>query len=96
MLLSLAIWVPILAGVLVLAAGGNAGDERNAALQRKLALAGAAFGFLVTLPLYAGFNLATPSRMNCGPNSSNSSLLNQFPYLSTDRPREWQGSRSDG
>jgi NADH-quinone oxidoreductase subunit M len=56
MLLSLAIWVPILAGLLVLACGG---DER-APLQRKIAFAGALAGFLVTLPLYTGFNLATP------------------------------------
>ncbi|MDH5221247.1 MAG: NADH-quinone oxidoreductase subunit M [Betaproteobacteria bacterium] len=55
-LLSLAIWVPIVAGLLVLAAGG----DRNAPLQRALALAGALLGFLVTLPLYAGFDLAQP------------------------------------
>ena len=51
-LLSLAIWVPILAGLLVLATGG----ERNAPLARASALAGAIFGWLVTLPLYAGFD----------------------------------------
>src|SRR5271170_547076 len=56
MLLSLSIWVPILAGLLVLAAGG----DRNAPLQRAIALAGAIFGFLVTIPLYAGFNTHTP------------------------------------
>jgi NADH-quinone oxidoreductase subunit M len=50
-LLSLAIWVPIAAALLVLAAGG----DRNAPLQRAIALVGALFGFLVTLPLYAGF-----------------------------------------
>ncbi|OGA27408.1 MAG: NADH-quinone oxidoreductase subunit M [Betaproteobacteria bacterium RIFCSPLOWO2_12_FULL_67_28] len=52
-LLSYAIWVPIVAGLLVLATGG----DRNAALQRWLALAGALTGFLVTLPLYANFDL---------------------------------------
>jgi NADH-quinone oxidoreductase subunit M len=51
-LLSLAIWIPILAGLAVLAAGG---DER-ARLQRWIALAGALLGFLVTLPLYTGFD----------------------------------------
>ncbi len=51
-LLSLAIWVPVLAGLLVLAAGG----ERNAPLARALALIGAIFGFLVTIPLYSGFD----------------------------------------
>jgi len=52
MLLSLAIWVPIAAGLLVLACGG---DEK-APLARAIALAGAIFGFLVTIPLYAGFH----------------------------------------
>ena len=56
MLLSLAIWVPIAAGLLVLAAGG---DER-APLQRWLALAGAVLGFAVTLPLYLRFQSANP------------------------------------
>ena len=51
-LLSLAIWLPILAGLLVLAAGG----ERNAPLARAIALVGAIFGFLVTIPLYSGFD----------------------------------------
>ncbi len=55
MLLSLAIWVPIAAGALVLAVGG---DER-APLQRWLALAGAVLGFAVTLPLYAGFDASS-------------------------------------
>ncbi len=56
MLLSLAIWVPIAAGAAVLATGG----ERNARLARALALAGAIAGFLVTIPLYTGFDLANP------------------------------------
>jgi NADH-quinone oxidoreductase subunit M len=55
MLLSLAIWVPVLAGLVVLAAG-----DRNAPRARSLALAGAIVGFLVTLPLYTGFNPNTP------------------------------------
>ncbi len=53
-LLSLAIWVPILFGLLVLATGG----DRNAPHARWLALAGALPGFLVTLPLYAKFDLS--------------------------------------
>ena len=53
-LLSLAIWVPVAAALLVLVAGG----DRNARLQRTIALVGALFGFLVTLPLYAGFRPA--------------------------------------
>ena len=51
-LLSLAIWVPIVAGLLVLATG----SDRNARAARLLALIGAVLGFLVTLPLYAGFD----------------------------------------
>jgi len=54
--LSLAIWLPIVAGLAVLAAGG----EGNARAQRWIALAGAILGFLVTLPLYTGFNLQNP------------------------------------
>ncbi|HMJ49942.1 MAG TPA: NADH-quinone oxidoreductase subunit M, partial [Burkholderiales bacterium] len=53
-LLSLAIWLPIVFGLLVLATGG----DRNAPLARLLALAGSLLGFLVTLPLYAKFDLS--------------------------------------
>ena len=53
-LLSLAIWLPILFGILVLTTGG----DRNAPLARWLALAGALLGFLVTLPLYAKFDIS--------------------------------------
>jgi NADH-quinone oxidoreductase subunit M len=56
MLLSLAIWIPIAAGLLVLAVGG---DER-ARLQRQIALAGAVLGFLVTIPLYTQFQAGNP------------------------------------
>jgi NADH-quinone oxidoreductase subunit M len=51
-LLSLAIWVPIASGMVVLATG----SDRNAPLARKIALLGALLGFLVTLPLYFRFN----------------------------------------
>jgi NADH-quinone oxidoreductase subunit M len=50
-LLSLAIWIPILVGLLVLAMGG----DPRARLQRWIALAGAVLGFLVTIPLYTNF-----------------------------------------
>lgn len=56
-LLSLAIWVPIVAGLVVLATGG----DRNAPLARALALAGALVGLAVTLPLYSGFDASTPA-----------------------------------
>lgn len=51
-LLSLAIWTPIVAGLLVIATGG----DKNANMARLLALAGATLGFLVTLPLYTQFD----------------------------------------
>ena len=54
-LLSFSIWVPVLAGLLVLATGG----DRNAAMARAIALGGALCGFFVTIPLYTGFNLQT-------------------------------------
>ena len=53
--LSLAIWVPIVAGVVVLATGA----DRRASRARVIALAGALIGFLVTIPLVAGFDTAT-------------------------------------
>jgi NADH-quinone oxidoreductase subunit M len=55
MLLSLAIWIPVFAGLLVLAVG----NDQRAPLQRWIALAGALLGFLVTLPLYTGFDVTT-------------------------------------
>ncbi len=50
--LTLSIFVPIVAGLLVLLLGR---DDRPG-LTRWLSLAGAVLGFLVTLPLYVGFN----------------------------------------
>ena len=54
-LLSLAIWTPIVFGVVLLALGRD--DQAGAV--RWVALIGAVAGFLVTLPLYAGFQLGT-------------------------------------
>jgi NADH-quinone oxidoreductase subunit M len=51
-ILSLSIWVPILAGVLVLLVGSDA----KAQLTRWVALTGSGISFLVTLPLYLRFN----------------------------------------
>ena len=56
-LLSLAIWIPILAGLVVLATG----SDRNAPLARMLSLLGAVAGLLVTIPLYTGFDMLTPA-----------------------------------
>ncbi len=55
-LLSLAIWIPIVSGAIVLATGG----DRNAPLARMLALLGAVASFLITLPLWIGFDVANP------------------------------------
>ena len=52
--LTLSIWVPIIAGVLVLATGG----DRNAPLARLLALLGSLAGFAVTIPLATQFDRA--------------------------------------
>ena len=54
-LLSVAIWLPIIFGVLVLATG----NDRNAPLARIIALVGSILGFLVTIPLYVGFDKMT-------------------------------------
>ena len=54
-LLSLAIWTPIIFGVVLLAFG----RDDQARLVRWIALIGAIVSFLVTLPLYSGFELGT-------------------------------------
>ena len=53
--LSVVIWLPIVFGILVLATG----DDRNAPLARVIALVGAVLGFLVSIPLYTGFDSST-------------------------------------
>ena len=53
--LSLAVWVPIVAGLLALAFG----RDREPGPVRWIALVGAVAGFLVTIPLYTQFNTAT-------------------------------------
>ncbi|MBM3407721.1 MAG: NADH-quinone oxidoreductase subunit M [Betaproteobacteria bacterium] len=50
--LSAAIWVPIAFGAFLLAFG----NERNAPTVRAVALVGAILGFLVTIPLFTGFD----------------------------------------
>ncbi|MDR2031723.1 MAG: NADH-quinone oxidoreductase subunit M [Azoarcus sp.] len=50
--LSLAIWIPILGGLLVL----SAGPDRHARMARTVALLVAIFGFAVTIPLYTRFD----------------------------------------
>src|SRR2546427_354064 len=53
--LSLAVWVPIVAGLAVLATGA----DRNARQARIIALIGAVLGLVVTIPLVAGFDTGT-------------------------------------
>jgi NADH-quinone oxidoreductase subunit M len=55
-LLSVVIWLPIVAGLAVLATGG----DRNAPTARQIALAGSVAGFVVALPLYFQFDLNDP------------------------------------
>ena len=54
-LLTLTIWVPIIAGLLVLATG----SDRNANLAKLIALIGALAGFFVTIPLYTQFDASS-------------------------------------
>ncbi len=51
-ILSLAIWVPVLCGIIVLFTG----SDKNANAARWLALLGSIVSFLVTVPLITGFN----------------------------------------
>jgi len=53
--ISVAIWLPIIFGILVL----STGNDRNAQLARVLAMIGSVLGFLVTIPLYTGFVIET-------------------------------------
>jgi NADH-quinone oxidoreductase subunit M len=54
-LLSAAIWIPIVTGIILLAVG----NDRRADLVRTLALIGALLGLLVTIPLYLDFDPAS-------------------------------------
>src|SRR5437763_755738 len=55
--LSLAIWVPIVAGLAVLPIS----RDRDAGIARWIALIGALAGFIVTLPLWLHFDSSTPN-----------------------------------
>ncbi|MFL6650096.1 MAG: NADH-quinone oxidoreductase subunit M [Sulfurifustaceae bacterium] len=54
--LSVAIWLPIVGGVAVLATGGDA----RATIARPIALVFAVLTFAATIPLYLGFDTSTP------------------------------------
>ena len=63
MLLSLSIWLPILGGLATLATGRDqhaaAAGSSDASITRWIALVAAVAGFLVTIPLYTGFDPTT-------------------------------------
>ena len=54
-LLSAAIWIPVLAGVLIMATG----NDRRPGFSRGLALLGSVLGLLVTIPLFTRFDTTT-------------------------------------
>ena len=83
-LLSLAIWTPILFGVLLLAIGRD--DQARSV--RWIALVGAVVSFLVTLPLYDGFKLGT-SAMQFVEKGSWIARLNVNYYLGVDGISLW-------
>ena len=56
-ILSILIWLPILGGILILSIGG----DRNAQLARKIALGFSGGTFLLSLSLYADFDITTAS-----------------------------------
>ncbi|VVE23175.1 NADH:ubiquinone oxidoreductase subunit M [Pandoraea aquatica] len=56
-LLSLAIWLPIISGIVVLAVG----NDRNPGVARALSLIGSLLSFLVTLPLISNFDAKASS-----------------------------------
>ncbi len=68
-LLTAAIWIPILAGVILLAVG----NDQRAPLVRVVALIGALLGLLVTVPLYLGFD----------PASSQMQFVERMPWIET-------------
>jgi len=53
-LLSFAIWIPIVAGLIILATG----NDKNSPLARTLALIGSLAGLAVTIPLWTGFDIS--------------------------------------
>ena len=56
-ILSILIWLPILGGILILSTGG----DRNAQLARKIALGFSVGTFLLSLSIYADFDITTAS-----------------------------------
>jgi NADH-quinone oxidoreductase subunit M len=78
-ILTLVVWVPILAGVLVLATG----SDRNAPLARWLALGGSLLGLIVAIPLATDFDI-TSSAMQFVEKRSWIPAFNVFYHLGVD------------
>jgi NADH-quinone oxidoreductase subunit M len=78
-ILSLVVWIPIVAGACVLATG----SDRNAALARWLALAGSLLGLIVAIPLATGFDIST-SAMQFVEKAAWIPALNAHYYLGVD------------
>ena len=78
-LLSILIWLPVLAGVMILGTGG----DHRAALSRKLALAFSCIIFLLSIPLYTGFD-STTAAMQFVEHKSWISSFNIFYSLGVD------------
>lgn len=83
-LLSLAIWTPIFFGVVLLAFG----RDEHAKAVRWFALVGAVVSFLVTLPIYTGFELGT-SAMQFVENTPWISRMNVNYHLGVDGISLW-------
>ncbi len=83
-LLSLAIWTPIFFGVVLLALG----RDEHARAVRWFALVGAIVSFLVTLPIYTGFELGT-SAMQFVETTPWISRLNVNYHLGVDGISRW-------
>jgi len=83
-ILSLAIWLPVAFGVLLLAVG----RQENAAAARWIALIGAVIGFLVTIPVMTGFDNSTAA-MQFVEKASWIERFNVFYHLGVDGISMW-------
>jgi NADH-quinone oxidoreductase subunit M len=83
-LLSLAIWTPILFGVILLAFG----RDEHAKVVRWIALIGALVSFAVTLPLYSGFDASTAA-LQFVENTMWIERFNVFYHLGVDGLSMW-------
>jgi len=83
-ILSLAIWLPVAFGVLLLAVG----RQENAAVARWVALIGAVIGFLVTIPVMTGFDNTTAA-MQFVEKASWIERFNVFYHLGVDGISMW-------